>query len=112
MSKTAIVMTTINPPTRAVIDFSKLDGYSLFITGDNKTPRDWKLPNATFLSISEQHKKFPDLSKKVAENHYSRKNLAYIEAIKSGTERIYETDDDNIPYTFFPNFIEKEKELQ
>ena len=31
------------------------------------------------------------------ENHYTRKNLAYLYAIKSGATRIIDTDDDNFP---------------
>lgn len=109
---TAIVITTINKPTQAVINFSKLRNYTLFVAGDNKTPIDWKLKNASFISINEQKKKYPELSKSIAENHYSRKNFAYLEALQAGHTFIYETDDDNLPYPFFPNFIEKEKVIE
>ena len=108
MVKTAIVLTTINNPTKAVKDFSKLKDYTLFVSGDNKTPDNWSLKNAKFLSMQNQRKQYPKLSSLVAENHYSRKNIAYIDAIQSGTEFIYETDDDNLPYDFFPNFLKKE----
>lgn len=108
---TAIVITTINKPTQAVINFSKIKDHTLYVAGDNKTPQDWYLKNASFLSIKDQKEKYPKLSKKIAENHYSRKNLAYIEAIKAGHTSIYETDDDNLPYDIFPNFLKKEKEI-
>jgi len=109
---TAIVMTTINKPTQAVINFSKLNDFTLFISGDNKTPKDWQLKNASYISISDQRKKYPRLSKKIAENHYSRKNFAYLEAINAGHDTIYETDDDNLPYPSFPNFLKKEKNIE
>lgn len=111
VTSTAIVITTINKPTQAVIDFSKLKGYTLYVAGDNKTPKNWKLNNAEFLSIEEQKKKYPRLAKKITENHYSRKNLAYLEAIKAGHTLIYETDDDNLPYNNFPNFLTNETEI-
>ena len=41
------------------------------------------------------------------ENHYTRKNLAYLFAIKSGASRIIDTDDDN-----FPDIREWEKLLK
>jgi len=102
----AIVITTINYPSKAVIKFSKLKGFKLYIAGDNKTPKNWNLENAVFLSISMQDSKYKKLSKLIAQNHYARKNLGYLEAITAGNEYIYETDDDNSPYNFFPNFFE------
>jgi hypothetical protein len=111
VTTTAIVITTINKPTQAVINFSKLKGYTLFVAGDNKTPANWKLKNATYISIADQKKRYPKLAKKIAENHYSRKNLAYLEAIHAGHTTIYETDDDNLPYDNSPNFLEKEKQI-
>ena len=107
----AIVLTTINYPSKAVIKFSKLKEFKLFVAGDNKTPKDWNLKNTVFLSIKKQFSKYKKLSTLVAQNHYARKNLAYVEAITSGNEYIYETDDDNIPYDFFPNFIENNEKI-
>lgn len=109
MSITAIVITTINPPTDAVKKFSKLANNKLFVAGDNKTPQGWKLKNSLFFPIAYQRKKYPRFSKLNSENHYSRKNFAYIEAIKSGVNYIYETDDDNFPNSFFPNFLMSKK---
>lgn len=110
-AKKAIIVTTINQPTDAVRQFAKFSDFHLFVAGDNKTPSDWKLENATFISIDLQKKKYSRFSKLNSQNHYSRKNFAYIEAIKSGVEYIYETDDDNFPNKFFPNFLLKEKTL-
>src|SRR3989344_2881561 len=107
----AIVITTINKPSEAIRKFAKIPGFKLFVAGDNKTPENWHYRNSTFLSIGFQDKKYAKLSKLVAQNHYSRKNFAYLEAIKSGVEYIYETDDDNIPYSFFPNFMTSKEEV-
>jgi len=103
----AIAVTTINKPSEALIKLSKLKDFKLFVAGDNKTPKDWQLDNSTFLSIDWQHKNYKKLSELVAENHYARKNFAYLEAIKNKIDYLYETDDDNIPYDRFPTLYER-----
>lgn len=101
-----IVITTINSPSRALIKFSKLKNFSLFVAGDRKTPTNWYLNNCNFFSIDEQIRKYPKLSKLVKENTYCRKMFSYLEAIKTfNPDFLYESDDDNIPYSFFPNFL-------
>ena len=112
MIKIPIVITTINPPTKAVKTFAKLKNYTLFVAGDNKTPKDWTCNNSEFISIDEQHKKFKIISKLVSQNHYARKNLAYVIAIQSGAEYLYETDDDNFPNKAFPNFLRKQTVIE
>ncbi len=108
----ALVITTINPPTEAVIQFSRHKDFSIFVSGDNKTPKDWNYKNAEFISIQNQKKKYPRLSNLISENHYARKNFAYLDAIKSEIDFLYETDDDNFPYKFFPNFMNKPEILE
>ena len=43
------------------------------------------------------------LSKYLPENHYSRKNLAYLLAIRNQSNIIYDTDDDNYPIRNWEN---------
>jgi hypothetical protein len=112
MPNKAIIITTINPPSKAVIAFSKLSDFTLYIAGDNKGPKTWDLKEAVFLPMAEQQSQFPKFAKLVAENHYARKNVAYAKAIQDGVERIYESDDDNIPYDFFPQFKEEKFKVQ
>jgi hypothetical protein len=111
-SKTPIIITTINKPTKAVQKLAKLDKFMLFIAGDNKTPKNWDLKNSHFISISDQRFRYPKLASLVAENHYARKNFAYLEAIKTGANYLYETDDDNLPYPNFHNFLENKTKLK
>lgn len=89
------VITTINRPTRAVKDFSSIYGERLIIVGDKKTPNDWNCTNAVFIPW-DQECDFA-LSKLIPHNHYARKNIGYLMAIKKGATSIYDTDDDNIP---------------
>jgi hypothetical protein len=104
MKKTWIVVTSINPPTKAIEIISKLCSNSEFkavVVGDLKTPKEWHCENIDFLSVKEQDKIFPKLSKLLPYNHYARKNLGYLYAMLHGAETILETDDDNLPYESF-----------
>lgn len=92
-----IVITTINHPTKAVIDFSKLKNHQLIIVADQKTPIDWYLDNVHILSVGEQKKLDFQLVSLLPDNHYSRKNIGYLYAIRSGADLIIDTDDDNLP---------------
>lgn len=96
MSKT-IVITTINRPSEAVRLFSQLRDYRVIVVGDRKTPSDWHCDNVKFLAVSEPSLNGFGLASQMPFNHYGRKNLGYIYAIKSGAEAIIDTDDDNLP---------------
>jgi hypothetical protein len=105
----ALVITTINPPTLALFKYKDilLDlGWRIIVVGDRKTPPDFDLPGVDFLNIEKQQeicKEFADL---VPFNHYARKNIGYLYAIREGAEAIAESDDDNIPYPDrYPNFL-------
>jgi hypothetical protein len=103
----AIVVTTINPPTRSLRELaSRSDQWPVIIIGDNKTPTDWALKGATFISIDEQRERPFALRPLLPENHYSRKNLGYLEALSLGATTIAETDDDNFVSTWPPQDLE------
>lgn len=112
MSLQSIVVTTIYSPTQSILQFAKMHDFSLFVSGDNKTPKNWHVNDAKFISILDQKKKYAHLSRIVSQNHYARKNFAYLEAIASGAEYIFDTDDDNFPNNLFPNFILKAQLLE
>lgn len=92
-----IVITSIFPPTRAVRDFAAREGWKLIVAGDRKTPADWKCENVQFLSAAAQEERGFKLSGALPWNHYCRKMIGYLEAIRLGAEEIVDTDDDNIP---------------
>jgi hypothetical protein len=101
-----VIITTINKPTETILKHINNKDYDVIIVGDNKTPDDYKKLNCIYLDISSQKKLFPELSELLPQNHYCRKNLGYLYAIKKGYKIIYETDDDNIPYDNFDNILE------
>ena len=101
-----VIITTINKPTETILKHITNTEYDVIIVGDNKTPDDYKNLNCIFLDIPSQKKLFPELSELLPYNHYCRKNLGYLYAIKKGYKIIYETDDDNIPYDNFDNILQ------
>jgi hypothetical protein len=86
-----------------------MEDYQLIVVGDKKTPDDWHCNNVDYMSIDQQEDLNFELTKILPYNHYSRKMLGYIIAIKNGAEYIVDTDDDNIPKEnwLFPNFDNK-----
>ena len=97
--KTIVVLTTIQSPTNCVQRWSNLKPDEIIVVGDRKTPDNWNCPNTRFFGIDEQEK-FPfQLAGLLPENHYCRKMLGYLLAIRDGADAIFDTDDDNEPYT-------------
>lgn len=103
--KRFIAITSIFPPTEGIVRFSSLENYKTIVVGDKKTPVDWECENTIFISVNDQNKLNYNILKKLPYNHYCRKMIAYVYAIKHGAEVIVDTDDDNIPksnWTFLP----------
>lgn len=91
------VITTINNPTEAIRRFHETFGENLIVVGDRKTPDDWECGNAKFISIPDQRQLEFAVRYYIPDNHYSKKNIGYLAAMKRGANCIYDTDDDNIP---------------
>ena len=98
MAKSSIVITSIFAPTEAVTKFAALPDYQLVVAGDKKSPADWSAPNVTYLSVADQEAAGFGMSAKLPFNHYGRKMIGYLHAIREGAKVIIDTDDDNIPY--------------
>lgn len=103
----AIVTTTINEPTKALLRYCEIaerDDWTIFIVGDKKTPHDSYLklaqhyPNVAYISPVKQESKYKKLSDLIGWNCIQRRNIGFIEAYNLGAEIIATVDDDNIPY--------------
>lgn len=68
----------------------------MIVVGDRKTPDVYSARPCEYLSINRQ-RSLSELASFLPVDHYARKNIGYLYALKSGFERIVETDDDNIP---------------
>lgn len=98
--KTALVVTSIsapNPVLKALASGSQQHGWDFIVSGDTKTPGDFALDGCRFLSIKDQEAGIHELGRICPIRSYSRKNIAYLDAIARGAEVIVETDDDNFP---------------
>lgn len=104
-----VIITTINKPTDTILKHILNTNYDTIIVGDKKTPNDYSKLKCIFLDIKSQKKLFPELYEIIPYNHYCRKNLGYLYAIKKGYKIIYETDDDNIPFDNFDNVLKIDK---
>lgn len=104
--KKFIVITSIFNPTEAVLKFSQLKDHHLVVVGDKKTPKDWKQENCTFLDTDAQLEISSSFANAIPYNHYGRKMIGYVYAMRQGADIIIDTDDDNIPYGgwSFPSF--------
>lgn len=108
----AIVVTTINKPTKEIGEYTPLQDWNVISVGDTKTPEDWRLEDITYLSPSLQDKLFPEFSKVLPWKSYSRKNMGYLYAVEMGSKVIAEIDDDIAPYKSYPPNITKEKSVK
>lgn len=102
MRNTPVVITSIYPYSPAIQRFIHL-GNKVILIGDIKTPTVKSNESLIYLSIDDQIKQFGVFAKQLPVGHYGRKNIGYIIAMKMA-DAIIETDDDNYPYDFFPNF--------
>ncbi|GAB5434714.1 MAG: hypothetical protein EpisKO_40840 [Epibacterium sp.] len=102
--KTSIIITSINQPEHAVNKIAALaldKGWDFFLIGDRKGPARFELDGCQLITLEDQRALDFKLARTCPEGHYARKNIGYLLAIATGTERLYETDDDNIPYDTF-----------
>ena len=93
-----IVITSINYPNQAIIEFAKWVNWQVVVVGDRKTPPTWSCDSVIFLSIEKQDAEFGEFARALPENTYVRKMLGYVYAIRHGAKAIFESDDDNISY--------------
>lgn len=95
--KINVVITTIYDPSPAVRSFAAIEDITLTVIGDRKTPNGWFNPNTTFLPTDAQRELGYGICDLLPYDHYCRKNIGYIHAIKNGADIIIDTDDDNTP---------------
>lgn len=100
MTSKTIVTTTINAPTEALKSYMAMEGWSVIIVGDNKTPHDSyaSLPShCVYLSPHDQSQLFPRLSESIGWNCIQRRNIGFALAVREGSTLVATVDDDNIP---------------
>lgn len=96
--KKVIVTTTINPPTEALEKFEAMKDWELVVIGDLKTPPDYRLGRAIYVSPQEQEAYDPALSEAIGWNCIQRRNFGLLWAHDLKADLVAVVDDDNIPY--------------
>jgi hypothetical protein len=94
-----IVMTTINPPTEAVVLACKSAGWNVVVVGDKKTPPDWHFDGATYLSATDQESLPFSMQHELPWNLPARVMVGYLYAMQHGAKIISQIDDDNIMHS-------------
>ena len=92
-----VVITTIHPKTRGVRAYEAMPGVNVLLVGDRKTPPLEESTACTFLDVARQSGLGFSLASKLPYDHYARKNIGYLYAMRRGASVIYDTDDDNYP---------------
>jgi len=92
-----IVTTTINAPTEALRKFAAMPDWELVVIGDKKTPDDFHIDGATYVTPDDQEKYDPDLSDALGWNCVERRNYGFLWARDMGADVVAVVDDDNIP---------------
>lgn len=106
--KKAIVTTTINSPTEALIKYAEKPGWDLIVIGDVITPHDEfeKRDDLIYLGPRAQMELYPALSEAIGWSCIQRRNIGFVYAYHSGYEIIATIDDDNIPYDDWGSNVE------
>lgn len=92
-----VVITTIHPKSEAVRVLESKAGWRVILVGDKKSVAIPGSAATTFLSLNGQRRLPFRLARHAPVNHYSRKNIGYLQAMAQGARVIFDTDDDNIP---------------
>lgn len=117
-NKCAVIITTINSYEDTSIKEYSHSGYDKIIVGDKKTPHDsymkYQLSTSklklAYIHPDDTRTLFGELSSLMPYNHYCRKNMGYLYAVKMGYEYIVDTDDDTFPTLTFDKWREETTE--
>ena len=106
MVMNVICTTTINNVTPEIRMYDRMKGWKLIVTGDFKSPPEYKLENGIFISWKQQQADYPRLCELIGPNSTMRgRMIALLEAHKLNPELVAMVDDDCLPYPGWPGFI-------
>lgn len=97
-----IVITTINAPTPSVLRAAAEGNWSMVVVADLKSKPKYDVPGCdasrcVYLTPEKQDEMKESLKSAslLPHNHYARKNIGFLYAIKHGAKVIFDLDDDN-----------------
>jgi len=98
-----IVTTTINKVTPEIRAYDDMPGWHLIVTGDEKSPEDYKLEHGIFVSWEQQQAEYPELCKLIGPNSTMRgRMIALLMAARRSLGLVAMVDDDCMPYPGWP----------
>ena len=90
------VITSIFPPTASVASFARSPAFEqVIVVGDLKSPERYDLAGTRFIPVGEQRGQSWRMNSRLPFNHYCRKMIGYLEAVRDGARILFDTDDDN-----------------
>lgn len=88
-----IVVSVSNYPSDSLRKLVKIKGWQVLAIGNSKTPSDWNLKGAIFLSLEQQATLGFRVIDHLPYDSYIRKNVGYLFAIQHGAKKIFDADD-------------------
>ncbi|KAJ4970029.1 hypothetical protein NE237_003128 [Protea cynaroides] len=88
-----IVVSVSNYPTDSLRNLLKVRGWQVLAMGNSKTPSDWNLKGAIFLSLEQQANLGFRVVDHLPYDSYVRKTVGYLFAIQHGAKKIFDADD-------------------
>ena len=99
-----VIVTTVNPPTRQMLQVCATPGWNVLVVGDLSTPEtEWQnVGQCYYLSVADQSALDYNAGNLIPFKRYERKIVGYLFVIEAGGEVVFDTDDDNIQATGEP----------
>ncbi|XP_072984860.1 probable glycosyltransferase STELLO2 [Typha latifolia] len=88
-----IVVSVSSPPTDELRALARIKGWQLLAVGNSRTPADWALKGAVFLSLEQQAQLGFRSVDFLPYASYVRKTVGYLFAIQHGAKIIFDADD-------------------
>ena len=88
-----IVVSVSNYPTDSLRNLVKIRGWQVLAIGNSKTPSDWSLKGAIFLSLEQQAQLGFRVVDFLPYDSYVRKTIGYLFTIQHGAKKTFDADD-------------------
>ncbi|KAK4759440.1 hypothetical protein SAY87_022571 [Trapa incisa] len=92
-SESWIVVSVSGPPSDSLRSLVRIKGWQVLAIGNSKTPADWSLKGAIFLSLEQQANLGFRVMKYLPYDSFIRKSIGYLFAIQHGAKKIFDADD-------------------
>ncbi|KAJ6380930.1 hypothetical protein OIU77_029763 [Salix suchowensis] len=88
-----IVVSVSHYPSDSLKKLVRIKGWQLLAIGNSRTPNDWSLKGAIYLSLEQQATLGFRVSGYLPFDSYLRKTVGYLFAIQHGAKKIFDADD-------------------